>query len=86
LKSKELSLDCIPGRFNINSYNNYHIHEDIMNEKVVALGRDRIKIAKGAEKPVEVYLDETVDTLLFTLEKTKHINDKVVMQLLLFLV
>ena len=36
-----------------------------MNEKVVALGRDRIKIAKGAEKSVEVYLDETVEALLF---------------------
>lgn len=68
----------------LQSFNDFLIHEDIMTGKVVELGRDRIKIAKGSEKPVEVYSEETVETLLFHLEKTKYIRDKVVMQLLLF--
>jgi len=55
-----------------------------MTEKVVELGRDRIKIAKGSEKPVEFYTEETVESLMFHLEKSKIIRGKVVVQLLLF--
>lgn len=44
-------------------FNDYLIHEGIMKDKVIELGRDRIKIAKGSEKPVEVYSDETVELL-----------------------
>lgn len=60
------------------SFNDFLIHEDIMEDKVVDLGRDRIKIAKGSEKPVEVYSEETVESLLFHMENVKHIRDKVV--------
>ena len=68
----------------IQSFNDFLIHEGIMTEKVVELGRDRIKIAKGSEKSVEVYSDETVESLLFHMENAKHIRDKVIVQLLLF--
>jgi len=68
----------------IQSFNDFLIHEGIMTDKVVELGRDRIKIAKGSEKPVEVYSDETVESLLFHIENAKHIRDKVIVQLLLF--
>ncbi len=68
----------------LQSFNDFLIHEGIMVEKVVELGRDRIKIAKGSEKPVEVYSDETVEALLFHIENAIHIRDKVIVQLLLF--
>ena len=68
----------------IQSFNDFLIHAGIMTDKVVELGRDRIKIAKGSEKPVEVYSDETVEALLFHIENAKHIRDKVIVQLLLF--
>jgi len=68
----------------LQSFNDFLMHEGIMTEKVVELGRDRIKIAKGSEKPVEFYTEETVESLMFHLEKSKVIRDKVVVQLLLF--
>ena len=68
----------------IQSFNDYLIHEGIMTEKVVELGRDRIKIAKGSRKPVEVYSDDLIERLLFHMENVKHLRDKVIVQLLLF--
>ena len=68
----------------IQSFNDFLIHQGIMTEKVVELGRDRIKIAKGSEKPVEVYSDDLIETLLFHMENVKHMKDKVIVQLLLF--
>ena len=68
----------------LQSFNDFLIHQGIMTEKVVELGRDGIKIAKGSEKPVEVYCDETVETLLIHIENAKNIRDKVIVQLLLF--
>lgn len=69
----------------LQSFNQYLIESGTMTEKVIDLGRDRIKIAKGSEKPVEVYSDDVIDTLLFHLEtKEKAIRDKVIIQLLLY--
>lgn len=68
----------------LQSFNDFLIHQGIMTEKVVDLGRDRIKIAKGSEKPVEVYSNETVESLLFHMENAKQLRDKVIVQLLLF--
>ncbi|QSX06737.1 hypothetical protein JYG23_04640 [Sedimentibacter sp. zth1] len=36
--------------------------------------RDRIKNAKGSEKPVEVYSEETLESVLFHLEKSESKN------------
>lgn len=50
-----------------------------MSELVLNLGRDRIKIARGSEKPVEVLSPHVIDALLFHLEtKAKNLRDKVV--------
>ena len=68
----------------LQSFNDFLIHEGVMTEKVVELGRDRIKIAKGSEKPVEVYSDGTLESLLIHMENVKHIRDKVIVQLLFF--
>jgi len=69
----------------IQSFNNFLIDSNFMSELVLNLGRDRIKIAKGSEKPVEVFQPAVVDVLLFHLEtKAKHLRDKVLVHLLLY--
>ncbi len=52
----------------IQSFNEYLIDKGDMTELVLNLGRDRIKITRGSEKPVEVLSPAVVDTLLFHLE------------------
>lgn len=69
----------------LQSFNVYLIESGKMTDIVINLGRDRIKIAKGSEKQVETFTDDVVDALLFHLEsKAKDIQDKVVIQLLLY--
>jgi integrase/recombinase XerD len=72
----------------LNSLQSFNIHlisSGTMTEKVIDLGRDRIKIAKGSEKPVEVLSTDVIDSLLFHLEtKSKSIRDKVIVGLLLY--
>jgi len=69
----------------IQSFNDFLIDKGDMSELVLNLGRDRIKIARGSEKPVEVLTPAVVDTLLFHLEtKAKHLRDKVLIHLLLY--
>ncbi len=56
-----------------------------MTESVINLARDRIKIAKGSEKPVEVYSSAVVEVLQFHLEtKVKNLRDKVLVELLFY--
>ncbi len=69
----------------IKSFNDYLIDKDFMDEAVINLARDRIKIAKGSEKPVEVYSNTTLEALQFHLEtKIKHLRDRVLVDLLLY--
>jgi integrase/recombinase XerD len=69
----------------IQSFNDFLINKEHMTESVINLGRDRIKIAKGSEKPVEVYSPAVVEALLFHLEtKAKNLRDKVLVHLLLY--
>lgn len=69
----------------LQSFNLFLIEINAMTEKVVDLGRDRIKIAKGSEKPVEVLGAEALESLLLHLEsKAKSIRDKVIVYLLLY--
>jgi len=68
----------------IQSFNDFLIEKERMSESVINLGRDRIKIAKGSEKPVEVYPPAVVNVLMFHLEtNAKNLRDKVLVQLLL---
>ncbi len=68
----------------IQSFNEFLISKEYMTESVINLGRDRIKIAKGSEKSVEVYPSAVVDALQFHLESNaKSLRDKVLVQLLL---
>ena len=69
----------------IQSFNDFLINKEHMTESVINLGTDRIKIAKGSEKPVEAYTPAVVEALLFHLEtKSKYLRDKVLVHLLLY--
>ncbi len=69
----------------LQSMNLYIIESGQMMDMVINLARDRIKIAKGSEKHVEVYSDAIVDSLMFHLEtNAKSLRDKVMMELLLY--
>ncbi len=69
----------------LQSLNLFLVESGQMNDMVINLARDRIKIAKGSEKQVETYLDDIVDALMFHLEmNVKSLRDKVMMQLLLY--
>ena len=69
----------------IQSFNDFLIDRGDMTELVLNLGRDRIKIGRGSEKPLEVLSPTVVDTLLFHLEtRAKHLRDKVLVHLLLY--
>ena len=65
--------------------NLFLVESGAMTDMFINLARDRIKIAKGSEKSVEVYLVPIVDALMFHLETNgKSRRDKVKMQLLLY--
>ncbi|WP_430885870.1 tyrosine-type recombinase/integrase [Fusibacter sp. JL216-2] len=66
------------------SYNRFLIEKNIMTEMVVDLGRDRVKIAKGSEKPVEVYDEKLTDRLLLYIEDNVSLRDKAIVQLLFY--
>ena len=56
-----------------------------MKDMVIKLARDRIKMAKGSEKQVEVYPDDVVEALLIHMKSaSKSLRDKVIVNLLLF--
>jgi len=69
----------------LQSMNLFLVESGAMTDMVINLTRDRIKIAKGSEKQIEVYPDAIVDALMFHLEtNAKSLRDKVMMQLLLY--
>lgn len=51
------------------SYNRFLIEKNVMMEMVVDYKRDRVKIAKGSEKPVEVYDEKLIGKLLYQILK-----------------
>ncbi|WP_430885862.1 tyrosine-type recombinase/integrase [Fusibacter sp. JL216-2] len=66
------------------SYNRFLIEKNTMAEMVVDYKRDRVKIAKGSEKPVEVYDEKLTDRLLLYIEDNVNVRDKVIVQLLYY--
>ena len=57
-----------------------------MQEIVVENSKDRVKIAYGSEKQVEVYSDKEVDKILFYIQNEDKVSkrNKVIIMLLLY--
>jgi integrase/recombinase XerD len=70
----------------IHALNRYLVATGDMNEIVVENSKDRVKIAYGSEKQVEVYSDKEVDRILFYIQNESKVSkrNKVIVMLLLY--
>ena len=70
----------------INALNRYLVTTGDMDEVVVENATDRVKIAYGSEKQVEVYSDKEVERLVFYIQNEEKVSkrNKVIVLLLLY--
>ena len=70
----------------IQAINNFLIAKGYMQENVIDLKKDRVKIAVGSEHQVEVYSDNQLERLQFYIQNQKKVSirDKMIIQLLMF--
>jgi integrase/recombinase XerD len=70
----------------IHALNRYLIATGDMKEMVVENSKDRVKIAYGSEKQVEVYSDKEVERILFYIQNEEKVSkrNKVIVMLLLY--
>jgi len=69
----------------LQSFNQFLIDEKYIIEQVVYLRKDKLKLAAGSEKDVEVFTDEEVDNLLFYIQSDEVASrDKLIILLLLY--
>ncbi len=67
-------------------FNHWLIRQQLMVELVVNLRKDKIRVASGSEKEVEVYTDDEVDRLMFYIQDPNKVSirDRLIVNLLLF--
>ncbi|MGL5149740.1 MAG: tyrosine-type recombinase/integrase [Clostridium sp.] len=70
----------------IHALNRYLVATGEMKEIVVENSKDRVKIAYGSEKQVEVYSDKEVERILFYIQNEDKVSkrNKVIVMLLLY--
>nr|WP_259473587.1 tyrosine-type recombinase/integrase [Clostridium estertheticum] len=70
----------------IGAFNNFLIAKEYMQENVIDLKKDRVKIAVGSEHQVEVYSDNQLERLQFYIQNSKKVSlrDKMIIQILMF--
>ena len=70
----------------IHALNRYLVVTGEMKEIVVENSKDRVKIAYGSEKQVEVYSDKEVERILFYIQNEEKVSkrNKVIVMLLLY--
>lgn len=69
----------------LQAYNLFLIKMKYLNEQVVYLGKDRVKIASGSQREVDILTDEQVNRLLFHVQDNSLVtkrNELIVMILL----
>ncbi|WP_253206015.1 tyrosine-type recombinase/integrase [Clostridium estertheticum] len=60
----------------IHALNRYLVDTDEMKEIVVENSKDRVKIAYGSEKQVEVYSDKDVERLVFYIQNEEKVSKR----------
>ena len=81
------SINTINKKINsLHSFNFFLVSKNLCTEKVVYPNKDKIKIARGSEKEIDVFSDEEVERILFYLEDRSRVNlrDKGVILILLY--
>ena len=67
-------------------FNHFLVQQGLMTELVVDLRKDKVKVAGGSEKEVEVYTEDEADRILFYIHDPTKVStrDKLIITLLLF--
>ncbi|EKQ53036.1 MULTISPECIES: tyrosine-type recombinase/integrase [unclassified Clostridium] len=70
----------------IQAFKNFLIAKGYMQENVIDLKKDRVKIAVGSEHQVEVYTDNQLERIQFYIQSSKKVRlrDKMIIQILMF--
>lgn len=70
----------------IQSFNSFLMKNNYTNEIVVDLRKDRMKVAFGSEKQVEVFSEKQVERMLFYMQNEDKVNkrDRMILFLLLY--
>lgn len=86
LVGKKYSVDTINKKINsLSCSNQYLIREKYTTDLVVFPRKDKVKVAAGSEKEVEVFSDEEVQRILFYLEsKDISLRNKLIVHMLLY--
>lgn len=86
LQDRGYALATINKKLNsLQAYNMFLMKKEYLSEQVVFLGKDRVKIATGSQKEVDVLDDEQVNRLLFFVQDRSNVsqrNELIVMLLL----
>ena len=70
----------------LQAFNRYMVEQGKMTGTVVDLARDRVKIASGSEKQVEVYEEKQLERLLFYIQSDRaSIRDRTIVLTLLYM-
>jgi integrase/recombinase XerD len=67
-------------------FNHFLVQQGLMTELMVDLRKDKVKVASGSEREVEVYTEDEVDRILFYIHDPTKVSarDKLIITLLLF--
>jgi integrase/recombinase XerD len=87
LLSERYKVSTINKKVNsLHSFNIFLIKTSRMTESVVNISRDKIKIAHGSDKSVEVLTDNEVEKILFHIEDEVKVNqrDRMIILILLY--
>ncbi|MGH4049992.1 MAG: tyrosine-type recombinase/integrase [Clostridium sp.] len=69
LIQEDYEINSINKKINsLQSFNQFLMDEKYQTEQVVNLKKDKLKLAAGSEKEVEVFTDEEVEKLLFYIQ------------------
>lgn len=67
------------------SFNRWLVEKGLTSETVIDLRKDRVKVASGSEKQVEVYTEQQLERLLFFVQGEKvSARDRAVLMTLLY--
>lgn len=87
LLSERYKVSTINKKVNsLHSFNIFLIKTSRMTESVVNISRDKIKIAHGSDKSVEILTDNEVEKILFHIEDEVKVNqrDRMIILILLY--
>lgn len=87
LMKKDYAVSTINKKINsLKVYNDFLRTKGVLNETIIQLKRDRIKIAAGSEDTVDALSEEQVETLLFYIYNRNKVSNrnKLIVYLLLY--